>query len=419
MRTGERGEALALARAVLDLPQADAHPYARAGAALLVAEFGNRADDRQVAEACAATLERALEPMSAPARRQLLAAQDLEAIENLHSLGELHGLRGSGGYGGAVDVVTFTASLERIALETDEEALVQVALDAAITLTGADRGYLLAYEHGRLNRVVTRAFDYEAEGEAVFSSSIVEHVLFNGEPVYLMDASADAEWSSARSVAALALKTVVCLPVAAGEDILGVLYMDREALEPVLSPTDMAMLQALATFTASGVFRARGRAEARRTRLTADYLGQLATGTAPEAATRVLLTAAIAASGADRALVLAQEASGRFVAVQAVNAAGAALETDQAVFSQGVAEKVYERQEALTVLDASSDTDWEARASVQALGLRSIWCVPLSGLERLLYLDTTELIQADPMETLRDLETLVGCALPLLGRAPA
>ena len=112
-----------------------------------------------------------------------------------------------------------------------------------------------------------------AEGEA---GTYVDKVLLeqkkkirrSGDPDPLVHAALERaingqreESRSTGPFVALALRTVVALPLAIPDHVLGVLYMDRADPEPVLADRDLVLLHALATAAASAIFRAREAAD--------------------------------------------------------------------------------------------------------------------------------------------------------------
>lgn len=305
------------------------------------------------------------------------------------------------------------AHMEDLASADDEAAISRAALTGAMAMARAERGYVLSYDGGRLRRAVTSGLDYDAEVAEGFSQSIVEQVLFSQTPLYVMDAGADTTWSQARSVMALQLKTVIALPLATPACILGVIYMDRQAIDPVLNESDLALLHAYATAAASAIVRERARAEQALSAAIASGLGaQLARQLPPEAARREVLSAAIAAAGAERGFWLVPDGETWHPAI-GLDSEG--RDAPYAEVSRGVVESVATAGEPLGILDLSAAADWQARASIQALGLRTVWCLPVGTPDgALLYLDTTAMATADPAQSLPGLEALLRHAGPLL-----
>ncbi|MDB5100194.1 MAG: two component, sigma54 specific, transcriptional regulator, Fis family, partial [Cyanobacteria bacterium RYN_339] len=293
--------------------------------------------------------------------------------------------------------------LEAVVAETDERRLAAALLAGAIALARADRGYVLAYEAGRLRGAVTQGMDYAAEVQAGFSETIAARALYEARPIYVVDAASDAEFREAASVVALDLHTVVALPLLAGDEVLGVLYMDRAALEPSFGPPDLALLMAYAR-TGAGLLaaaRARHAAETEMARWRACAgLGARLAGVADAAAARRIVLAAVSdVLGATRAHWLVQAGAG-----------WTALDAPAEDISAGVASWVHERGEPLVLVDAGSDEAWQAHASVQALGLSTVWCLPAGS--DVLYLDAPR--AAGDRDELRLAAALAAWAAPVV-----
>lgn len=308
---------------------------------------------------------------------------------------------------------TLLTHLEALAAAEDEAAISRATLQGALEMARAERGYLLAYEAGRLRQAVTSGIDYEAEVASGFSQSIVERVLFTQTPLYVTDASADETWRQATSVMALQLKTVICLPLATPSRILGVVYLDRESLDPVLTESDVAMLQAFALSAASAIVRERDRAELALAAAIAQGLGaQLAAQLPPDAARLELLAAAIETAGAERGFWLLPDGEG-WSAELGRDRDGRDIPYRDV--SRGVIEAVATTGDPVGILDLGATEGWQERQSIQALGLRTVWCLAAGTPDgALLYLDTTEMATSDPALALQGLEALLRHAGPLL-----
>ncbi|MFO0568337.1 MAG: sigma 54-interacting transcriptional regulator [Polyangiaceae bacterium] len=116
--------------------------------------------------------------------------------------------------------------------ETPHEVL-RETLDAAIELTGAERGFLIVVENRGGARVlatpVARNIDREAlvAPQHEFSRSIAESVLKSGEPLLTVDAERDPRLADQRSVRALQLRSVLCVPIVSARGVLGSIYLDN------------------------------------------------------------------------------------------------------------------------------------------------------------------------------------------------
>jgi tetratricopeptide (TPR) repeat protein len=389
------------------------NPYARAGSALLLATSTDP-NDRRLAVATAAEFCRTtLQGLSREDASQLLAAHALEGILRLADAAPTQAVPGQSL--GALSPARWLRRLESLASATTEAEVGSRALAGAVELVQADRGYLLSYENGRLHGAITHGMDYRASNEA-FSHSLAEHALFTSEPLYLMDASADPAWREAASVAALGLRTVVCLPLALPDQILGVIYLDREAIEPLLSPADVTMLHGLAASAAAAIGRERLRAKAIADQAVAHQCLQLAlelaAGASPADVHQALLAAALVTTGADRAFWLVPEGT-EFRQVACKSPMGHEPASDAP--SQGVLAWVVAHGEPLQLLDPGALTEWQERESIENLGLRTVWCLPIGTPDgALLYVDAKCALDAPDELGLRSLERLAATALALL-----
>jgi serine/threonine-protein kinase PknK len=136
----------------------------------------------------------------------------------------------------AVDVLDTRRILEinrRLNSASSTAAVLEEAMDAAISLTNAERGFLLVEtKEGRessLKVTVARNLDRETirQGNLKFSRTVAERVVRTGEPVIAVDAAFDPRFTKARSVHAMKLKSLLCVPIRSPEGILGAIYVDH------------------------------------------------------------------------------------------------------------------------------------------------------------------------------------------------
>jgi serine/threonine-protein kinase PknK len=136
--------------------------------------------------------------------------------------------------------------------------VVDYALQAAIELTGAERGFLL----GKDAELVASAGE-QASGDAP-SRSIALRAIQREEPVLSTDAELDARFAEQRSVHALRLKSVLCVPILAPGGTLGALYVDNRVMRGRFSDREKELLQAFADQVAIALSNARLHAELER-----------------------------------------------------------------------------------------------------------------------------------------------------------
>lgn len=137
-------------------------------------------------------------------------------------------------------------------------------LDAAIELTGAERGFLVlrkedARSDEELEVVLARNLDREQIGRShlKLSRSIAEQVIATGEAVLTVDALADDRFKGNASVHAMRLRSVVCVPIRASAGVLGALYLDNRFERGRFKTDDGALLLAFADQAAIALNNAR------------------------------------------------------------------------------------------------------------------------------------------------------------------
>lgn len=143
----------------------------------------------------------------------------------------------------------------------DLDRLLTLITDAFVEATEAERGFLLLRDRdtGRLIQRVGRTAKGGdiTESEAKISS-IANRVLKEGKPVFSTDTAAQDELASRRSVDELRLKMMVCVPLAADTEVLGVIYADgTTSLDKVFTQTNRRTFEMLADHAAAAIENAR------------------------------------------------------------------------------------------------------------------------------------------------------------------
>jgi transcriptional regulator with GAF, ATPase, and Fis domain len=140
------------------------------------------------------------------------------------------------------------ANLRRLASERDLSRLLTAITDGAVSLSGAERGFVLLVDgDGALEAKTIRGAQSElGEQTAAFSRSIAETVLIDGDPVVTVDAAHDARVQDYMSVHQLMLKSVACLPIESRGRTWGVLYLEHRSASGRFSGSDLPLLRAYA-----------------------------------------------------------------------------------------------------------------------------------------------------------------------------
>jgi transcriptional regulator with GAF, ATPase, and Fis domain/tetratricopeptide (TPR) repeat protein len=148
------------------------------------------------------------------------------------------------------------------------ERVLEYAVQAAVDLTEAERGFLvLAPEHGETPTVAV-ALSTEPtlpEGEGP-SQSIVRRTLEREEPILTTDAQGDPRFAGQGSVHALRLKSVLSVPILSPSGVLGVLYVDCRVQRGRFSEAERSLLTAFADQLAIAIGNARLHRELERQR---------------------------------------------------------------------------------------------------------------------------------------------------------
>jgi transcriptional regulator with GAF, ATPase, and Fis domain len=163
----------------------------------------------------------------------------------------------------AGDVAKYRRLLEinkAIISELDTRRLLERILDAAIAVTGAERGFLILREKGELKVKAARNLDREAvrRAEAKISKSVLREVLGNGTSLRVDDAGKDGRFRAAESVVDMNLAAILAAPLRAPrEGVIGAIYVDNRFRVESFTDAHQALLEAVADQAAIAVLNAR------------------------------------------------------------------------------------------------------------------------------------------------------------------
>ncbi|MEM9191375.1 MAG: sigma 54-interacting transcriptional regulator [Myxococcota bacterium] len=152
----------------------------------------------------------------------------------------------------------------KLAASLDFGEVLAFTMDAAIELTGAERGFVIlapgnAETSAGLEVAIARNVDRERVESAYlkFSRSIAEEVIRTGEPMLTTDAFHDQRFADERSVQAMRLRSVLGVPIRARGKVLGALYLDNRFTRGKFGDHDIADLLAFADQAALALENAR------------------------------------------------------------------------------------------------------------------------------------------------------------------
>ena len=151
----------------------------------------------------------------------------------------------------------------RLAREHEVGPLLELIVDAAIELLGAERGFVVLRDGDGVRVAVARQFDKRSleDGRQRISRSIALESLRTGEAILTTNAQQDDRFANIASVAMLKVRSVVCVPLRgmAREDdpVIGALYLDHRFQERAFTDDDVEFCESFADQAAIALENAR------------------------------------------------------------------------------------------------------------------------------------------------------------------
>jgi PAS domain S-box-containing protein len=151
-------------------------------------------------------------------------------------------------------------------LELDE--VLQLVMDTIIRLTEAERGFLMLRDaEGEMVTRVARNWEQESinPGEFAISRTIIQRVIESGVPVLTTNAQEDPRFGGQHSIVAYNLRSILCVPLKAKTEIIGVIYADNRIRSGIFREAERDLLTVFANQAAIAIENARLFASVRRT----------------------------------------------------------------------------------------------------------------------------------------------------------
>lgn len=110
-------------------------------------------------------------------------------------------------------------------LSVDEQ--LPAIMDAAISLTSADKALLVLYNNeGKLDVRAERPLASDSKKDTSrYSSSVIEQVISTGQAMFVLDTDLHRTMKERTSIQSLQLRTVMCTPLRSRTGVLGALYV--------------------------------------------------------------------------------------------------------------------------------------------------------------------------------------------------
>ncbi len=248
------GAALRLAGAIDQLLAAgagEAVPLARTALARALALLGRRSEAE-------AELARVGPPASARLRREIAAARATLATPAAAPATEPPAAAASPASAMTDSVSrelfrTFLAVNRRLGAERDLDRAMQVLLEAAVTLTGGRRGYLLVQRPGGVRSEL--AVGEGDPGARAFSRSLANRALQLQRTLTGDDALQDQDLREMPSVRDLGTRSAICAPFRSASDVAGAIYVEHAGRAGAFGDRDREHLEVLADQAAIAVDR--------------------------------------------------------------------------------------------------------------------------------------------------------------------
>ena len=152
---------------------------------------------------------------------------------------------------------------EKLIKLNELDSLLGAMLDDVIELTHAQKGFILLLEttfagaasstssgsESEHNWVVraARNVDNTTLDEASVSDSIVQGVIDRGKPLIVSDAVTDKTFGKSESVVALQLSSVMCAPLVAQGEVIGVLYLGNDKVKELFRKPQLDLMSIFAS----------------------------------------------------------------------------------------------------------------------------------------------------------------------------
>ncbi len=141
--------------------------------------------------------------------------------------------------------------------ELDKAKVLETIVDKGVELIKAERGFLILVHDGLLEFKVARTRDKSEirNPSKLISRSVLDRVTKKGEPV--MTTNAQTALAGSISIAALEVRSLICVPLHLKERILGALYVDSNVAEAEFNEESQNLLHAFADEAAIAIENAR------------------------------------------------------------------------------------------------------------------------------------------------------------------
>lgn len=158
------------------------------------------------------------------------------------------------------NIVALTEISQVVNSSLEINEVLRIVMDTIIRLTKAERGFLML-RNEQAEFIIRIARNWEQESidslEAAISSSVVNRVVADGQPVLTTNAQEDPRFSNSQSIMMHNLRSILCVPLRVKGEITGVIYTDNRFASGIFSESDRNLLLTFADQAAIALENAR------------------------------------------------------------------------------------------------------------------------------------------------------------------
>ncbi|MFO0980437.1 MAG: GAF domain-containing protein [Planctomycetota bacterium] len=160
--------------------------------------------------------------------------------------------------------------------ETRRKRLLELILEVAIELTGAERGFALLNEGAEPAVEASRNVDREEvrDARSKISLTVARQAMAQARAVLTDNAAEDSAFAGQRSISDLRLRSILCVPLKFKDEVLGCLYLDNRFQQGTFGASAQRLLELFADQAAIAVWNARMHEENRKAAATLAELNQ-------------------------------------------------------------------------------------------------------------------------------------------------
>lgn len=143
----------------------------------------------------------------------------------------------------------------------DLDEILKRVMKHAIELLNAERGFLMLLdEEGRLKIRIAHNINKESLGTAedlAISRSVADRVATKGQSEYTSNAQEDPRYAHQKSVVALNLRFIICVPLKMKDKVIGVCYLDNQTRAGLFGKSDLRLFELFAEQAAIAIENAK------------------------------------------------------------------------------------------------------------------------------------------------------------------